>query len=101
MSAENDATNEAKGPEQLLNEAESLIWAMLDDHIEDADLSRLTTMLEGHGDVRARYIDCVQLHVDLNEHFSRQAADQKAAPCVLPNLTPNASGIQGFPPVHQ
>ncbi len=79
----------------LLEEAESLIWAMLDDNIDDAEMARLTQMLEEHAPIRQRYVDCVQMHVDLGEHYGRQAADPEAAACVLPNLMPSVTGVQG------
>ena len=92
--------NQPSSAELLLDEAESLIWALLDDRIEDADLARLTKMLEEHAEVRARYVGCVQLHVDLHEHFARPAAEAQQAPCVLGNLaTGFAAG--SFPAVGQ
>jgi hypothetical protein len=88
---------QSSGPELLLDEAESLIWALLDDRIEDADMARLTDMLKEHAAVRSRYIDCVQLHVDLHEHFGQPAA--KKAPCVLGNLSSGLPAAESFPPV--
>ncbi len=63
-----DQTNEL-----LLNEAEALIWAMLDDNINPADIKRLESMLQENEQVRQRYISCVQTHTDLNQHFGEIA----------------------------
>lgn len=71
--------------ELLLDEAETLIWALLDDHLEAADSTRLCQLIEENDAVRTRYIDCIQLHVDLREHF--------AAPAELPETKPGASPV--------
>lgn len=79
----------------VLDEAENLIWALLDDQLEDAETARLAKLLEEHESVRRRYLDCVQLHVDLRDHFATAKApsqDFKGTP-ILPNLMPgNFSG---------
>lgn len=81
----------------VLDEAENLIWALLDDHIDDADIARLTKLLNENEDVRRRYLDCVQLHVDLRDHFA--AVDIPGTPrpatAILPNLlTGGMAGIE-------
>ncbi len=55
--------------ESLLEQAETLVWALLDDEIETDDLKELEQMLRDHEAVRQRYVECVQMHFDLNEHF--------------------------------
>jgi hypothetical protein len=101
MESENFDQPQFSSPELLLDGAESLIWALLDDRIDDADLARLTNMLEEHAEVRSRYLDCVQLHVDLHEHFGQPAAGAKKAPCVLGNLASGFPAAESFPPVGQ
>jgi hypothetical protein len=49
----------------VLEEAENLIWALLDDHLEAAETTKLAKLLQENEEVRRRYIECVQLHVDL------------------------------------
>lgn len=71
----------------LLDEAESLIWALLDDQLETAETTRLTELLNANEEVRRRYLECVQLHVDLQHHFSAREAVAARTP-VLPNLLP-------------
>lgn len=80
----------------LLDEAEALIWALLDDQIESADQARLTKLLETEPAVRARYVDCVQLHVDLLDHFDRRPSEMKPDAVVLSHLMTGLPGAQGF-----
>ncbi len=78
----------------VLDEAESLIWALLDDQLDEASAGRLAKLLEDHETVRRRYIDCVQLHVYLQDHFTgaRQPQGRSTAIPILPNLTPSLPG---------
>ena len=78
----------------VLDEAENLIWALLDDQLNEADSARLAKLLEEHDAVRQRYIDCVQLHVDLQDHFTsaRQPQGAPTSTPILPNLTPSLPG---------
>ncbi len=75
--------------DNLLNEAESLIWDLLDDEIQPAGLRRLETLLKENADVRDRYVSCVQTHIDLREHFS----ETPTAPEMEP---PTKSPVLGF-----
>jgi hypothetical protein len=78
----------------VLDEAENLIWALLDDHLDEANAARLAKLLEDHESVRQRYIDCVQLHVDLQDHFTanRETSIAATGTPILPNLTPSLPG---------
>jgi hypothetical protein len=96
----NDQNPTPSAAELMLDEAESLIWALLDDRIEDADMARLTKLLEEDAAVRSRYVECVQLHVDLQEHFGQPPEGSKQAPCVLGHL-PSGFAADIFPPVGQ
>ena len=58
---------------ELLQEAEVLIWSLLDEEIETGDIQRLEGLLKENEQVRQQYISCVQMHTDLIEHFG---ADQ-------------------------
>jgi anti-sigma factor RsiW len=83
----------------ILDEAESLIWALLDDQLEAAETKRLAQLLEEHEVVRRRYLECVQLHVDLHDYFARshervQQPTTSSAP-ILPNLM--SGGMSGMP----
>jgi ribosomal protein L1 len=89
----------SRGVDAKLQEAESLIWAMLDEQLDSTDMERLAKMIEEDAEIRSRYIDCVQLHVDLREHFGRKAAEQGQGTIVLPNLLPGVPNIPGMPQV--
>ena len=85
-----------------LQEAETLIWDLLDEQLDDEALGRLTHLLESNAGIRAHYIDCVQLHVDLQEHFGRKALAEAEAgreAVVLQNLLPGLAGVPGYPQV--
>jgi hypothetical protein len=91
-------------PEALLEEVESLTWALLDDQLDEADGTRLTQLLEAHEDARARYVECVQLHIDLQNHYAGEPTaapgDKSKGATVLPNLMPGGMpGVESRPPV--
>ncbi|HEX6962092.1 MAG TPA: hypothetical protein VF175_09515 [Lacipirellula sp.] len=90
----NERSRPADAP---LAEAETLIWALLDDQLDDAGVSRLSAMLEEDAAVRGLYMDCVQLHVDLRDHFSRPASEPSKGAVVLQNLIPGLTGLPGLP----
>jgi hypothetical protein len=78
----------------VLDEAENLIWTLLDDHLDEASSARLAKLLEEHEAVRQRYIECVQLHLDLQDHFVDQANKLPGAKAtaVPLNLSPGVPG---------
>lgn len=90
--------------ESPLEETEALIWDLLDERLDDTGMARLTQLLEANATVRSRYMECVQLHVDLQDHFGRQDLDAKqqagGAATVLSDL-PGLAGLPGFPTVIQ
>jgi len=57
--------------EEMLAQAEELIWKLLDDNLTEEDVPHLEQMLRQHGSVRDLYHDCVQLHADLAGHFAK------------------------------
>ncbi len=85
----------------VLDEAETLIWALLDDQLEAAETTRLSKLLEEHEAVRRRYLECVQLHVDLHDYFAaarerqRPAAGSASGTPILPDLM--TGGLSGSP----
>lgn len=90
-----------------LEETETLIWDLLDDQLDNAGQVRLSQLLEKNATVRERYISCVQLHVDLQEHFGRESLNAKlegkqqaGGTAVLSDL-PGLAGLPGFPTVVQ
>lgn len=101
MTNEHDDTPRQTSAELLLAEAETLIWTLLDDHLEEPDATRLCKLIEEDAAVRARYVECVQLHVDLVEHYASNAAESAggkvASGQVLPTLWPGGMpGAESF-----
>jgi hypothetical protein len=99
MSREHEINSRPNAAELQLEEAETLIWAMLDEQLDRAEMDRLCKMIEENAAIRARYIDCVQLHVDLREHYGRAAAEKATGAVVLANLLPGLPGAQGLPQI--
>ncbi len=62
-----------------LEEAEALIWGLLDENIDAADFQRLERLLTNK-EVRDRYLQCVELHSDLRELFGETADDVPSKP---------------------
>jgi hypothetical protein len=89
----------SRSADARLEEAETLIWALLDEQLDDAGMARLSKMLEEDAVVRARYIDCVQLHVDMQEHFGSKTAEQRKGTVVLQHLNPGVTGLPGMPQI--
>ena len=91
--------------EGLLDEAEQLIWAMLDESITESDVKRLEGMMEAHQAVRSRYLDCVQLHTDLTDHFQEGDGLEPPKPQCSPVLgsldmnLPLGTDSRPWPPV--
>ncbi|MCA9235747.1 MAG: hypothetical protein KDA44_09760 [Planctomycetales bacterium] len=81
--------------EDLLETAEMLVWSLLDEQITDAQLAELEQMLAESEAVRERYVDCVQLHVELQDyhavdHKADESGEKPRIP-VLGNLFPEGS----------
>lgn len=57
--------------QQLLDEAEALIWGLLDENIDAADSDRLDKLMANE-EVRKRYLQCVELHSDLQALFDEK-----------------------------
>jgi hypothetical protein len=62
--------------QHLLDEAEALIWGLLDENIDAVDSQRLQALLENE-EVRHRYIQCVELHSDLTNLLGPETLEIK------------------------
>lgn len=97
-----DESSAPKPDENLLDEADRLIWALLDDQLAAADTTRLETLLKKNEQVRQRYLECVQIHADLHHHFEGDqpiiTPDQPKSPVLgsLGDLRPDSGTL---PPV--
>ena len=89
--------------DDLVAEAEGLIWAMLDDTLDASDIRRLENLLKENEQVRECYVNCVQMHVDLQQHFGEQLeplTPEKLPPSpVLGSLGDLRPGTDTLPPV--
>jgi hypothetical protein len=104
MSAE-DRSLEQK-TQLLLDEAEALIWGLLDENIDAVDSQRLQALLE-NDEVRQRYIQCVELHSDLTNLLGQDTPENKdtkdpqpKSPVLgsLGDAFPNIPGVTIVPP---
>jgi anti-sigma factor RsiW len=66
-------------PDERLADFEQLVWAMLDEQISDDDRNRLQQLIESDELARATYIECVQMHVDLQNHFAADAKEDRGS----------------------
>jgi len=86
--------------EALLDKAEAMIWALLDDQIETADIKRLEDLLQENEE---RYICCVQMHMNLHEHYDKSklpvVVDKLPESPVLGSLGDLRPGTDSWPPV--
>ena len=58
--------------DQLLDDAEKLIWALLDDRIEADDAVRIEKLLKESEQVRSRYRRCAEVHANLYEQYGKR-----------------------------
>lgn len=65
--------------QQLLDEAEALIWGLLDENIDAVDSERLNRLM-ANDEVRKRYLQCVELHSDLQNLFNDEKTQQPTKP---------------------
>lgn len=90
--------------EALLDEAESLIWALLDEEIVEKDLQRLQGLMQENEAVRRRYVECVQVDVDLREHFAPEVESSSTGKPKSPvlgflgDLRPESDFLPPVPP---
>ncbi len=84
-SAESGSTEDS----DKLDRAHELTWALLDEHITDAEMSELENLLRTDKKALESYVRCMQLHADLASHFT---PTEKSAP----NTSTKATPILGF-----
>ncbi len=75
-----DGNSHGQAGEQLLNDADKLIWALLDEQIPEKDAKYLGNLIEENEQVRHRYLQCSQIHSDLYEHYHVQAEPEINSP---------------------
>jgi hypothetical protein len=76
----------------VVERVQELTWALLDEDINEDEISLLDTLLISDDKARERYIECVQLHCDLLAHFAEEPAKATGSrPPVLSFLAPNGA----------
>lgn len=62
--------------EQMLDQVDMLVSELLDDVISEQRFTELEQMLESSGEARERYVQGMQLHSDLIDHFQPERKSQ-------------------------
>ena len=88
--------------QQLLDEAEALIWGLLDENIDALDSQRLEVLMANE-EVRQRYMQCVELHSDLQTLLGDDNKTKPQSPVLgsLGNIFPNITNANVFPPLSE
>jgi hypothetical protein len=73
------ASGEQAGDPGALDRTRELTWALLDEHITDAEMTELQQLLRTDKTARESYVRCVQLHAELAWHFTRPAKGASVA----------------------
>ena len=94
-----------------IDHIEELVWALLDDQITPLELEQLEQRLLTDDAARHRYVECIQMHTDLQEHFnpsklkfklpsekSSDKSETKSAPPVNPLADIDLPTTQGHTP---
>lgn len=90
-------------PEQLLEQVEELTWALVDDHIDAAQLAELEKLLLDNEVARKTYVECMQMHADLHFMFNQNAkrgvtgSSSSRLPSAVVNALPLASSQMPIP----
>jgi hypothetical protein len=99
-----------KNTQQLLDEAEALIWGLLDENIDALDSRRLEALMANE-EVRNRYMQCVELHSDLQTLFAendktKSQLEKTQSPILgslgnnsLANVFPSINNANVLPPL--
>jgi anti-sigma factor RsiW len=84
--------------EALLDQAEQWIWALLDDQLTETETKELSGLISENDVVRQRYLECIALHADLEQHFAGQRSEPAKSP-VLGFLGSIEPATGSHPPV--
>jgi len=56
--------------EQLIEEVQQLVWALVDEVATDEQMRRLESLVVVHAEARKAYVDCMSLHAELHCMFA-------------------------------
>ncbi len=92
-------------PETLLERVEELTWALVDDHIDEAEVAQLEKLLLEHESARKTYVECMQMHADLHLMFNKKAGvgvrtGSSRLPAAVVNALPMTSAAMPIPGAH-
>lgn len=57
----------------LSEKVQTLTWALIDEHINENEQGELEQLLKTDAEARATYVECVQMHVELQSYFSESS----------------------------
>lgn len=80
MKRSDDDNTAVSAPEQLLEEVELLVWQLLDDELDDQQFQRLESLLLDRPEARATYVNCMQMHADLQFMFNDKLRNSPLPP---------------------
>ena len=89
-----DASTNREQPDHL----EELIWALIDENLDDDGLRELEEHLLNDPQAREKYLDSCRLHVDLIDHFQPPVEPPPQSP-VLGSLGEVFNDSSDRPPV--
>ena len=83
--------------EQLMEEVQQLVWALVDEMATDEQIRRLEALVLEHAAARRAYVDCMSLHAELHCMFS---PPRPVKPIAMGNATTTTAPIfnLGTPP---
>ena len=76
--------------DHLVERVQELSWALVDEQIATDEFRLLENLLLSSDKARGAYLDCVQLHADLMDHYRAKAPASVAA------AAPAKSPVLGF-----
>jgi len=83
--------------EQLIEEVQQLVWALVDEVATDEQMRRLESLVVQHAEARKAYVDCMSLHAELHCMF---APPQPVKPMTFgKTATPIAPAVTLDPPL--
>ena len=79
-----------------VDEVQELVWALVDEQLDETQFARLEQLLSESEAARKMYVECMQLHAGLIEHFRQ--ADPTVPETLAPLLGDLHTSILTTPP---
>ncbi len=71
-------TNQPAPESSFVDEVQQLTWGLLDEQLSDDEITRLEQLVCKHDEARQAYVCCVQMEIDLKDHFANQSETNQA-----------------------